>query len=90
MNRIHGKSKTNVFILSILFLILVFLIVNTTKTPLLAWGSVTCGEGGCSCSCTGLYCDCSAGPGEQCYCTCSFPFDYDYCNSEKEGPDLPG
>ena len=87
MNRFHGKSKTHVFMLSILFLFVVFLLVNTIQVPLLA-GTVTCGEGRCTCSCTGGYCDCVAGPGEECMCYCSFPVDFDHCG-KFGGPEPP-
>ena len=88
MKHFLRTHKTNAFFLCILFIILVFMFINTIQLPLLA-GSVTCGQGACSCTCVGCFCDCSAGPGDQCYCMCSFPFDYNYCNTTKPGPDLP-
>jgi len=88
MNHLSRKSITNVFFLSILFLTLVFLFLNTIQVPLLA-ETAMCGEGSCTCTCIGGYCTCSAGPLEECMCWCSFPPDFDICNG-KGGPEPPG
>ena len=88
MKRLQGKSKANVFIMSFLFFILVFLIASSIKVPLLAEGSGTCQEGSCLCSCEGMYCTCVSGPGVQCQCMCSFPPAYEYCYREKH-PEEP-
>ena len=91
MLKVLKKEKKNVFLLSILFLILGFLILNTLQVPLLA-ETAMCGQGVCMCSCSGVYCECNAGPGDECTCICWLDpgFDFDYCNDEKGGPEPPG
>ena len=88
MNFFTGKTKTNVFFLSILFFILVFLVVNTIQVPLLWADTSSCGADSCTCTCVGGYCDCLAGPGDQCQCMCVFPPDYNFCYAGKN-PEEP-
>ena len=88
MIKILKKEKKNVLMLSILFLILGFLVLNTLQVPLLAaWAQ--CEDGVCACSCSapiGYTCTCSTMT-NWCSCSCT-NYDWDYCSRNKGLPEL--
>jgi hypothetical protein len=89
MIKILKKEKKNVLMLSILFLILGFLVLNTLQVPLLAaWAQ--CEDGVCACACSAPYgytCTCSTMT-NWCSCTCDDGQGRDFCSRNKGLPEL--
>jgi hypothetical protein len=80
------RLKTNVFMMIVLTIILVFLAANVFKTPLLA-DTAMCASEKCVCTCAGSNCYCSAQLGS-CYCRC-IPGTEKFCNGEDSGGGPP-